>query len=270
MDGNIQIGMWGPPGSGKSAYITMLQFAERNGWNFRPRGVETHDIYLDYTDCLRDRLEFVPATVGGLGGDVHLLEFDFEYEGNIIERNAPKRIPFIRRPKLIHIVIPECAGEYYENPKSAPKLLIDTMKVSKGIIWLVDPIQIDNPVDGRKSYRRMIQEWLLILNEQRQSGKLDQYFAFCLTKMDDPDHVERIEDPENYCLEKLGPDVIRYLEDFCDPRNIEFFGTSAAGFDEATGNSTVDPDDPRRLMYPANPYGLFEPFDWLFKKLVNA
>ena len=264
---NMQIGMWGPAGSGKSTYLTMLQFADRDGWKFRPKGAETHEIYLEYTDCLRDKLEFVPANVKG---NVHLLQFDFEYEGNLFERMVPKRIPITRKQKVYHVVIPESAGEHYENPREAPSTLITTMQQSQAVIWLIDPFQLNHPESGRKSYKRMIQEWLYILYGEQPSGKLDKYFAFCLTKMDHPDYVEFIDEPESYCLERLGEDIILYLKDFCDTAKIEFFSTSSAGFDEDTGASTVDPENPSKLKYPANPYRLFEPFRWLFKKLDHA
>ena len=42
----VKIGIWGPPRSGKTTYLIMLQFSDCNGWKIKPRGEQTQTLYL--------------------------------------------------------------------------------------------------------------------------------------------------------------------------------------------------------------------------------
>lgn len=250
----VKIGVWGPPGSGKTTYMIMLQFADDRGdWRIKPLGRDTQELYLEGTDRMRDELEFVEATPL----EVRFLTFDFEGPvGGLLQLN-----------RTFRVVIPEAPGEYYEKPEKAPEL-VDEMGRYQGILWLIDPEQVDNPPNlGRRSYRRMIQQWLYGLHERQGSrGDLKHYMAFCLTKMDLPNHYPHIDNPRDYCLDKLGEDVQMFLETYCDLGRIEFFATSSIGVDP-DNNTNMDLTDSKRLRHPARPINLFEPLRWLFSVL---
>jgi len=245
----VKIGVWGPPQSGKTTYLSMLQYADCQGWKIKPRGKETQDIYIEYSEKIRDDLEFVPGTIPG---HVSYLTFDFDGPKGLFQNHRYR------------IVLPEAAGEHYEKPETNTELLHE-MSRYQGIIWLVDPVRIDNP-SGR-TYRAMIQEWLLRLHEIQGGGTLKQYMAFCLTKMDLPEYVDYFDDPKNFCLDKLGGDVERKLEDYCDHNRIEFFSTSSIGFIPDTRESNIDPINSTKLRNPARPINLFDPFSWLFSSI---
>lgn len=246
----IKFGVWGPPGSGKTTYITMLQYADCDGWGVKPRGAETQDLYIKYSELLRDKKEFVPPTIAD---NVSYLTFDFERPGGLFQN------------KNFRVVLPEAPGEYYEKPELHPDLL-DEMYRYQGIIWLVDPERIDNPNPGSKSYRRMIQEWLYKLYDKQGGGTLKNYMAICATKMDLPKYSEHIDNPKDFCLDKLGRDVENFLSNFCDPTHVNFFSTSAIGFCSKGNKSARDPKDPAKLLEVSDPLYLFEPFRWLFNQ----
>jgi hypothetical protein len=148
----VKIGVWGPPGSGKTTYMIMLQFAEdRDEWKIKPLGRETQKIYLEGTDRMRDKSEFVASTPL----ETKYLSFDFEGPiGGLFQRN-----------RTFRVIIPEAPGEFYEKPEEHTEL-VDEMSRYQGILWLVDPEQIENPPKNQRSYRRMIQQWLYELYER--------------------------------------------------------------------------------------------------------
>ncbi len=246
----VKFGMWGPPGAGKTTYITMLQYADCNGWSIKPRGRETQNLYIQYSELLRDKREFVPPTIAD---KVWYLTFDFERPGGAFTN------------KNYRVILPEASGEYYEKPDGHPELLNEISRY-QGIIWLVDPERIDNPSPGNRSYRAMIQEWLYRLYDLQGEGMLKQHMVFCLTKMDLPQYYEYFENPRDFCLDKLGRDVEKFIGDFCDVNKVNFFATSSIGFCSGASKklSTRDPDDETKLIEASDPINIFSPFEWLF------
>ena len=246
----VEIAIWGPPQSGKTNYLAMLLLSPKpTGWSLNA-GIKTTKFLGDGYQYLLEEKEFIPPT---LDDDGDFYPFNFNIPGDFF------------RSKTYTVFLPEYPGEYYENPERHPEF---TKRIAKshGIIWLVDPIEIDNPTSDRKSYTRMILEWLGILQEyQRQgSGKIKTHMAFCLTKMDHENHVKGFENPRAYCLQKLGRPIQYFLENFCEQKRVNFFATSTAGFRHGTQTSNVDPNDDNKLLNPPEPINLFVPFSWLF------
>lgn len=244
---SIEIAIWGPPRSGKTNYLAMLLLSPKpQGWNLTA-GIETTKFLSNGFELLLEEKEFIPATLESKGV---FYPFDFEIPGSLRRKNYT-------------VNLPEYAGEYYENPDKYTDFA-KRIANSHGIIWLVDPIEIDNPTEGRKSYTRMILEWLGILKEYQQDSRIKSPMAFCLSKADDPKHIESFKDPRGYCLRKLGKPVQHFLENFCEPKKVEFFATSNVGFIPGTNTSNVNPNNPLKLLNEPNPIGLFDPFLWLF------
>ena len=253
----IKIGIWGPLGSGKTHFIVMQQFAERDGWNIRPLDEKSRELFTNGRKLLRKEHEFVASTPTVF--DKLFLPFEFEGPGKYI---------YLKR-RTFRVFLPECSGEFYEKPNEYPDL-INEISRCHGIIWLIDPVQIDNPISGQKDYTDMIQEWLGLIHEKQGYGRLKHYMAFCLTKMDLPIYSKYLNnESEEFCLNKLGDDVRILLDDYCDPKKVNFFATSAIGFLPGTEIANLDTTDPQhpKLKVPANPVNLFEPFNWLFKVL---
>lgn len=243
----VKIGIWGPPKSGKTTYLSLLQFASHDGWKIRPKDKFASDLLVMGYQSLRKKNESVPSTQPG---NPQFLPFEFV---------GPKG--FLRGSKSFTVILPESAGEDYEKPDPNGELVREICR-SHGIIWMIDPLQIDNPKPDRKNYLQMIQEWLYLLYSMEGYQDIKKYMAFCLTKMDHPNHVAHINEPYNYCLHKLGPEVAGLLEDYCTIDRIRFFATSAVGLTK-DGKSNMDPIT-EELLNPAEPVGLFDPFRWLF------
>ena len=94
--------------------------------------------------------------------------------------------------------------------------------------------------------------------------------AFCLTKMDLPAHRKYFDDPRNYCLEILGKETEKMLNFYCDLEKVNFFATSSVGFTPGTQKSNIDQRDSSRLIHPAEPVNLFQPFLWFFNVLSKG
>lgn len=254
MPDTIDISIWGPPRSGKTNLIVMLQFSDLEGWAIRSahNDREANKFLKNGMVLMRLRKEFVPATRAEEGRF-----YNFEFE-------SPKGL---FRKRTFRVVLPEFPGEFYQNPTPDSEL---TQKIGKGhgILWLIDPIRIFNStLKDEKSYPEMIYEWLGILHEYQGGGRLKHNMAFCLTKMDDPVHSKHFDTPREYCLDILGEEVRYFLEYFADPKKVEFFSTSSAGFISESNESNVDPNDNSKLLHKPKPVGLFEPFKWLFDVL---
>lgn len=247
----IDIALWGPPQSGKTNYLVLLQLVDREGWAIRPGNMEAMEFLNGGTELLESQRIFIPATLPTQGET--FLPFEFEKKG-------------LLKPKIFRVFLPECAGEYYENPRRGSEFVKRICR-SHGILWLVDPLQINNPQDGHKGYPEMIYEWLSTIYFEQGGGRINKHMAFCLTKMDHPNHVSHFDDPRKYCLKLLGRKVQVALEDFCYADKVDFYSTSAAGFIPGTTKSCVDPNDPQKLTHPPNPKGLFDPLSWLFSEI---
>ena len=242
----IEIALWGPPQSGKTNYLAMLLLSPKpEGWRLTA-GIKTTEFLSKGMQIILEEKKFIPPTVDE---DGFFYPFDFEIPGTF-------------RSKNYTVYLPEYPGEYYADPQKHSDF-VQRIAKCHGIIWLVDPIEIDNPTKDRKSYTRMILEWLGILQEYG-GGRIKPHMAFCLSKMDDSKQKEGFKDPKKYCLQKLGKPIQIILENFCDPKKVGFFATSTAGFIPGTDISNVDPNDSRKLINEPSPIGLFDPFDWLF------
>lgn len=253
----MKFGIWGPRGSGKTAYIVMLRYSAPNNWEVRPFSEGGGDLFAKGRQLMRDDHTFLPQTPMGYPKMLHL------------EMQGPGKL-FGDRRMRIHI--PEASGELFANPDSdEAKPLIDQLSRFHGLLWLIDPEKINNryeSYDDPKSYLTLIDEWLIRINDAQGGGKVKMHIAFCLTKMDLPVHSDHFDNPAKYCFELLGDDLYVILKNSCDPQRVKFFSTSAIGFLPGTKNtSNRDPNDPQKLLSPANPINLFAPFEWLFTEI---
>ena len=120
----------------------------------------------------------------------------------------------------------------------------------------------------------MFQQWLQYLyTKQESKGKLRQYMAFCLTKMDLPEYNQHIGAPRNFSVDKLGRRIEESILKYCvvgddDTGRVEFFATSAIGMKQGTKESNLDKNT-RTFKSEPEPINLLQPFEWILENIIN-
>ncbi len=85
--------------------------------------------------------------------------------------------------------------------------------------------------------------------------------------MDKPKHSENFKNPRKYILTLLA-EFSSVVRDYCDEDRVEFFSTTAIGFNPLDPHqSNQNPDDPGKILHMPQPKNLFLPFEWLFNKI---
>lgn len=239
----VKIGVWGPPKSGKTTYIALLErdsysnynSGEENAPRITYKDEFTRKFLSDYKKKLIDKKEFINPT-----DKVSDLNLEINYKGH-----------------LYQVHVPEAPGEDYTDPLNNPDLA-NKLSGYDAIIWLIDPLQVDNP-KAEVTYRAMIDDWLSSL-KLKCGIPLPHYMAFCLTKMDIESYSSYRAKPSKFFDEKLGIDVMALLNTYCHPNRILFFSTTSVG-------ETIDPQNPQKLMKEPDPTNLFKPFAWILDNL---
>ncbi len=159
-------------------------------------------------------------------------------------------------------------GEWYEDPQNAIdddglNVLLKYLNDCSSLLCLIDPDRgADEPM---LSYLVKLLNQLYMQNKQQ----IDKKLAFCLTKMDQPQHRRWLQQPAAYIEQKLGKEMVRTIKQYCVPGKVKFeFACSAVGFYHGTqrSNSGIDWQG-RGIIYDTHnihPYALFKPLLWLF------
>lgn len=257
----VNVAIWGPPQSGKTILMAMINSAcESYGWAVLPAKKQTSEYIEEVTKYLFELGEPTPPT-RVIQPEIH----------RFILRN-----PSERRSEFV-LEMPDAAGEFYAEPEHEMFNMVEYLNGCHGIVWLIDPIAIQNSqLYGRyeRSYRQMIYRTLSRMYQThcQSSGQIDKYMAFVLTKMDCPDHSMHFDDPRGYALDLLGRQVERIIENFCMVERVEFFSTSALGFADAERTiSNLDDTDPAHAKLRTTdiiPVGVFDPFNWLLQGIL--
>jgi len=266
---SVSIGIWGPKDSGKTTYLTMLPYVEEKlEWRLTPANEETADYLNKNFDNLTYRGEPVVKTV----------------------KSSPVRLSFngigpqkFLSPRRCLLEVPDVRGEV---SVSANEEIIEYLKNCSGILWFIDPDGKLPPIDGRDpefSYRKLIFDTLAKLyarvnREKRllKSGLLPHYMAFCMTKMDQPQHYQAIKDripPREYLQRILGrywiTDVRRFCETEPEPR-YEAFYCSALGLVKTREGSIMSNFDGTHIIDPEHiePIDIELPLKWILDRVT--
>ena len=254
----VNLAIWGPPQSGKTTLLAMINtLCKSHDWTFLPAKKETSDYIESVTEYIFEKGQPVPPTEE-LTPIIH--RFTLRDEN--------------RRNRQYTLEMPDAAGEIFADPESKLFNMVEYLSICHGIVWLLDPVALKHATLYRyaggaktRSYRQMIYQTLSRIYQTRyiNSGKVDIYMAFVLTKMDHPDHFRHFDRPRDYALDLLGPVVEKTIEDFCIP-------VSALGFaDSEQKISNLDDSDPSESRLRTKhivPLDILDPFDWLLKKIL--
>jgi hypothetical protein len=263
-DDAAKILVWGPPGCGKSAFVCGWFCDDAKKWKIREDDDITRAFREDGTTLLSNH-DFLPPTNPNT---LTRLQFTFE------------KIHFFT-PERLRISVPECAGERFT---AMDEELLNSIDEYDGILWLIDPVKAWNEQNSPPSsnpnemtYRKLLHRWLHAFHVARGTRKRGaRRMAFCLTKMDHPDHIVWRNYPAKHFRNLVGPDSVNLVRDYCDPSHVKYFACSVVGVDEnnesnamqrlAANGSQIAYAVGERLNCRPTPFGLFEPLEWLLGK----
>lgn len=230
---SFRIGIWGTTGAGKTTFLAMLYDALllRPGWTVaadsQARGFVTSQLRN-----IRTKGRFPAPTEVAAETDI------FRY---ILQEE--KKEQFEGEFNQITLDFVDAPGEFYERPHLADRRvkgemdILDYLSSCHGIIFLLDPERVDDSLqDDDSDYRTMLLDLMLEFQERNiKSGvsddlRLEQYMAFCVTKIDKEPYWPQRKSPQNLGEEIMGDTMYRMLgANFCKQNRYNFFATSAIG-----------------------------------------
>ncbi|RME41590.1 MAG: hypothetical protein D6796_15660, partial [Caldilineae bacterium] len=229
----FRIGIWGTTGAGKTTFLAMLYDALllRPGWTVAADG-KARAFVTGHLRTIRTRGRFPAPTEVTAQTDI------FRY---ILQEEASKQADGAYRQITLDFV--DAPGEFYERPHQADRRvtgemdILDYLASCHGILFLLDPDRVDESLgEDEDDYRTMLLDLMLEFQERNiKSGisddlRLEQYMAFCVTKVDRAPYWERRDDPQNLAESVMGETMYRMLgANFCKPNHYHFFATSAIG-----------------------------------------
>jgi hypothetical protein len=229
----FRIGIWGTTGAGKTTFLAMLYDALllRPGWTVAADG-KAREFVTSHLRTIRMRGQFPAPTEVTAQSDV--FRYILQEEGSAQGDGEYNQITldFVDAP-----------GEFYERPHLADRRvtgemdILDYLSSCDGVIFLLDPDRVDGSLsDDEDDYRTMLLDLMLEFQERNiRSGvsddlRLEQYMAFCLTKVDKDPYWEHRESPQNLAEEVMGDTMFRMLgSNFLRHNRFQFFSTSAIG-----------------------------------------
>lgn len=255
---SFTVGIWGTRGAGKTMYLYMLQDhiiqTRSPDWHMGAENDAARD-FMNRAARTFGKRRYPPPTEIKDNTPVELL-FKFV---NRVQKGSDKEYT---------MRVLDMPGEWYEQPDSPPKRAATLMQYfsdCKGLLCLVDPDKDEK--EPMMVYLRTLLNDLWFQTKQ----PIDKRLAFCLTKMDKPQHRRFRQTPGAYIRQKLGEPLVKAIEAYCVAGKVSFdFACSAVGYYPGIkpdrSNSGVDWQG-AGIIYSANiqPFGLFEPLEkWLF------
>ncbi|RCJ32593.1 hypothetical protein A6769_27340 [Nostoc punctiforme NIES-2108] len=260
---DIRIGIWGTKGSGKTIFLSMLydaleaspdewlvaadpearQFVKKHRRemdNNRKPGLlplpneRTDEIPIFSYVLKPQRLNMSTSKI--------VLEF-IDAPGEFYEHIYNANDIIVRKKKKSTSNGNKIFENDYEEVEREYKGIVDYLMSCDGIIFLIDPKASFKDGD---SYRSLLIDLFQEFQERSYPNndfeRLEQYMAFCVTKVDDDDNLwHQARDPQKLTLELMGLKMERiqtycYLEPNKEKRNqphknnrCQFFGVSAIG-----------------------------------------
>jgi hypothetical protein len=163
----------------------------------------------------------------------------------------------------------DAPGEFYERPHQVDRRvsgemdILDYLSSCHGIIFLLDPDRISETLsDDEDDYHTMLLDLMFEFQERNlKSGlsddlRLEQYMAFCVTKVDKSGYWEQKDIPQNLAEDVMGNTMFRMLgANFCKPNRFNFFSSSAIGRyqDPQSGDWVENVEYPYQKLRPQQP-----------------
>jgi len=228
---DIQLGIWGTARAGKTTYLGRLytELLKSEIWT-----VYASKESLDYINKIVDGLEKGTFPVPNNPLTKKLKQYDYRLTG--------EKQPFKGINLMLRFI--DAPGEFYEDPeKGKGTVEVEGQKVSidileylsgcHGIIFLLDPEQESLPENKKLSsiLRKLMQDFHhRYINQDAKITKLQQYMAFCVTKVDKGNFWQESKDPEKFVKRIMGTETYKYIKNnYCLEPRLNFFPVSSIG-----------------------------------------
>lgn len=221
---DLRIGLWGTTGSGKTTYFGRLYQALACS----PRWiVERNSAAYDYLEPVLEDLESGNLPLPTRKQD-DLKIYEYRLAGQEAFKGVNVTLSFIDAP-----------GEFYENPLQGIKRIekqmdiLDYLGSCHGIIFLLDPdrnpkLKKLGPLLG--SLMAEFQKRSQAQHQDKVARRLQQYMAFCVTKVDQAGLWEEAKNPEAQARRMMGSQMYKELKhNFCMEGRYKFYPISAIG-----------------------------------------
>ena len=224
----VKIGLWGPPGSGKTTYLAALRLAAASAdrslgqWGVFPLDQQSRTAMVDFADALNQG-RFPDATPVGTTTELRWLFIGDITNSRFARRRFLRRRPLESRFELHLIDVSGEAFGYYPGDEVAPPAVVDAaldhLFHARGLIYLFDPI---TERDSRNTLSYVNRTLAELKERFAQYGYRNSYLphhvSICITKFDHPDVFQ--EAKRNGFVEFGADGMPRvpdgYAEDFFD------------------------------------------------------
>jgi GTPase SAR1 family protein len=185
----IRLGIWGSPNAGKTIFAIMLHHylanQKESPWRVRTKDRDTREFAINGQKLIFDRGEMPSSTE--VTADPKVYSYILNSRNNLPD---------------IELNFFDLSGEAYTtrrydtqvpDPSTGKPITIPQyLNKCDGILFLLSPLETDVPrlEDGTKDgLKSLLQELVDDMLEDRpqQSGRLEQYISFCITKADHDD-----------------------------------------------------------------------------------
>jgi hypothetical protein len=290
----LQIGVWGPQGAGKTTYVVMVWgtcLVSGAQWRARPNDPKTSRFVIKHLAALRKTGEFPPPTPPN--DDPVYRSYYFAPRPQETEDGQDDIVEQVRSPfesfadwiyasdvtvpantdshTSLNVSFTDVAGERYKSDPIDSDLWNHIWKC-KGLLCLLDPEQADSHFDVTLN---LVQNLWLKSNSSSDNlvhDMLPHYVALCFSKIDRPGWYEYRDRPEALVDEledRIGVNLLALLDGYFLPDRIKVFTLSSIGVDEQ--GQSLNPNQEGRVLAPnkIRPINLISPLRWLFESLQN-